>query len=118
MYSGAGKHFKVDGKNVFSTEIHPRSGIQSLYDHEGKQILRYNNTTRAGLKRGFVVTSTQNHRIKHLLNIIKILFSFKIFQDHRIKKFDNNIDLRKVDFLSPEKISERSCFVNKDILQS
>ena len=46
MYSGAGKHFKVDDKNVFSTEIHPRSGIQSLYDHEGKQILRYNNTTR------------------------------------------------------------------------
>ena len=31
---------KVDGKTVFSTEIHPRSGIQSLYDEEGKQILR------------------------------------------------------------------------------
>ena len=40
------------------------------------------------------------------------------FQDHRIKKFDNNIDLRKLDFLSPEKISECSHFINKDILQS
>ena len=66
----------------------------------------------------FVVTPTQNHQIKHLFNIIQILFVFKIFQDHRIKKFDNNIDLRKVDFLSPEKINERSRFVNKDILQS
>ena len=33
-------------------------------------------------------------------------------------KFSNNIiDLRKLDFLSPEKISERSGFVNKDISQ-
>ena len=55
---------------------------------------------------GFVVTWTQNHRIKHLFNIIEILFVFKIFQDHWIKKFDNNIDLRKVDFLSPEKICD------------
>ena len=30
----------------------------------------------------------------------------------------NNIDLRKLDFLSPEKISKRSRFVNKDISQS
>jgi hypothetical protein len=41
VYSGAGKQFKVDEKNIFSTEIHPRSGIQSLYDQDGKQILRF-----------------------------------------------------------------------------
>ena len=41
VYSGAGKQFRVEGKNIFSTEIHPRSGIQSLYDQDGKQILRF-----------------------------------------------------------------------------
>ena len=46
----------------------------------------------------------------HLFNIIEILNRFKIFQDHRIRKFSNNIDLRKLDFLSAEK-SKRSCFV-------
>ena len=64
-------------------------------------------------QRAFVVTLTQNHRIIHLFNIIEILNKFKIFQDHRIRKFSINIDLRKVDFLSAEKISERSRFVNK-----
>ena len=67
--------------------------------------------------RAFVVTSTQNHWIIHLFNIIEILNKYKIFQDHRIRKFSNNIDSRKQDFLSPEK-SERSRFVNKDIMQS
>ena len=28
-------------------------------------------------------------------------------------KIGNNVDMRKLDFLSVEKISERSCFVNK-----
>ena len=37
------------------------------------------------LNRAFVVTSTQNHRIKHLFNIIEILFLFKIF--HIIKSY-------------------------------
>ena len=46
----------------------------------------------------FVVTSTQNHWIIHLFNIIEILNKFKIFQDHQIRKFSNNIDLRKLDF--------------------
>ena len=41
----------------------------------------------------FVVISTQNHRIINLFNIIKILNKYKIFQDHRIRKFSNNIDL-------------------------
>ena len=50
--------------------------------------------------------------------IIKILNKFKIFKYHRMGKFSNNIDLKKLDFLSEEKISERSRFVNKDILQS
>ena len=36
------------------------------------------------------------------------------YLNYRIQKFSNNIDLRKVDFLSAEKISERSRFVNKD----
>ena len=45
----------------------------------------------------FVATSTQNHRIVHLFNIIEILNKFKIFQDDRIRRFSNNIDLRKVD---------------------
>ena len=68
--------------------------------------------------RAFVVTSTQNHQIKHLLNIIKILNKFKIFKYHPIGKFSNHIDLRKLDFLSAEKISECSRFVKKDISQS
>ena len=38
-----------------------------------------------------------------------------MFQDHRIRKFRNNIVLTKVDFLSAEKLSERSRFVNKDL---
>ena len=53
--------------------------------------------------RAFVVTSTQNHRKIHLFNIIKISNKFKICQDHRIRKYSNNIDLRIVDFLSAEK---------------
>ena len=40
---------------------------------------------------------------------------YEIFEYHQIQKFSNNIDLRKVDFLSAEKISERSRFVNKKI---
>ena len=31
-------------------------------------------------------------------------------------KFRNNIDFRKLDFSSEEKISERSRFVNKDVM--
>ena len=53
--------------------------------------------------RAFVVTSTQNYWIIYLFDIIEILNKFKIFQDHRMIKFSNNIDLRKVDFLSAEK---------------
>ena len=65
----------------------------------------------------FVVTSTQNHWIIHLFNIIEILNKYKIFQDHQIRKFSNNIDLRKLDFFIAEKISEHSRFVDKDVSQ-
>ena len=34
------------------------------------------------------------------------------FEDYRIGKFSNNINFRKLDFLSEEKISEPACFVN------
>ena len=50
--------------------------------------------------------------------MIEILNKFKICLNDRIGNFSNNIDLRKQDILSQEKISERSCFVNKDISQS
>ena len=56
-------------------------------------------------KGAFVVTFTQNHQIIHLFNSIEILNKCKIFQDHRIRKFSNNKDLRKLDFLSPEKFN-------------
>ena len=54
------------------------------------------------------------------LNIIKLFFLIFFFQfeDHLIRKFSNDIDFRKLDFLSEEKISERSGFVNKDVMQS
>ena len=48
----------------------------------------------------------------HLFKIIEIFNKFKIFKYHRIGKFSNIINLRKHDFLSEEKISERSCLVN------
>ena len=38
---------------------------------------------------------------------MKILNKFKIFKYHQIRKFCNIIDLRKLDFLSAEKISEQ-----------
>ena len=55
------------------------------------------------LPRDFVVTWNENHLIIHLFKIIEILNKFKIFKYHRIVKFSNIIDLRKLDFLSEEK---------------
>ena len=52
------------------------------------------------IKRDLVVTSIENQQIIHLFNIIKILNNFKIFKNHRIGKFINNMDFRKLDFLS------------------
>ena len=55
------------------------------------------------------------------LNIIEILLLLLFFQfPVSIKsnaKFGSSIDSRKLDFLSAEKISERSRFVNKYIMQ-
>ncbi len=39
-FSGVGKHFSINRKRIFSSEIHPMSGIQSLYDAMGKKLLR------------------------------------------------------------------------------
>ena len=41
----------------------------------------------------------------------------KIFEYHWIQKFSNYADLGKQDFLSQEKLSYRSRFVNKDVSQ-
>ena len=49
-----------------------------------------------------VVTLIENHRKIHLFKVVEI------FEDHQIVKFSNIIDLRKLDFLSEEKISECS----------
>ena len=40
-------------------------------------------------------------------------FSNVLSEYHRIQKFTINTDLRKQDFLSEEKIIDRSCFVNQ-----
>ena len=58
-----------------------------------------------------VVTSIENHQIIHLFNIVEIFNKLKIFEYHQIGNFINNIELRKLDILSEEKISECSCFV-------
>ena len=39
-FSGVGKHFSVNRKRIVSSEIHPMSGIQSIYDSMGKKLLR------------------------------------------------------------------------------
>ncbi len=38
--TGIGKHFSVGDNRVISAEMHPRSGIQSLYDDGGKELVR------------------------------------------------------------------------------
>ena len=54
-----------------------------------------------------------------MFNIIKIFKNFKIYDYHRIWNFTSNIDLRKQNFLSKEKISDHSRFLmnvkNEDI---
>ena len=44
-----------------------------------------------------------------LFNIIEILKKHETFKYHRIGKFSNNIDLKKVDFLSAEKLLNQLC---------
>ena len=42
-FSGIGKHFSVNKERIATSEIHPMSGIQSLYDSKGKKLIRYGN---------------------------------------------------------------------------
>ena len=63
-----------------------------------------------------MVTPTKKHWVILLFNIIEIFHKLKIFEYHWIQKFTNNADLKKQDFLSEEKVSDRSCFVNKDLV--
>ena len=49
--------------------------------------------------------------------IFNINFLFPVFITSNAK-FVSNIDLRKVDFLSQEKISDRSCVLTNVIIQS
>lgn len=39
-FSGLGKHFSSNGSLTFSSEMHPRSGIQALYDPKGELIVK------------------------------------------------------------------------------
>ena len=48
---------------------------------------------------------------------ISLKNNFFQFKKNWIWKFSNNVDLRKQDFLSAEKISERCQFVNKELIQ-
>ena len=50
-----------------------------------------------------------------ILLLVEIFNKFKKFKYHWIQKFTSNTDLRKQYFLSEEKISDRSCFVDKDL---
>ena len=43
-FSGIGKHFSVNKERIATSEIHPMSGIQSLYDSKGKKLIRYGIT--------------------------------------------------------------------------
>ena len=40
-FSGIGKHFSVNKERIATSEIHPMSGIQSLYDSKGEKLIRY-----------------------------------------------------------------------------
>ena len=44
-FSGLGKNFYVNGTQIFTSEMHPRSGIQALYDSKGNvHIIRLKKT--------------------------------------------------------------------------
>ena len=72
----------------------------------------------------FVVTSTQNHRIIHLFNIIEILNKFKIIEKHWIWNFSSNIDMRTAWHICLQSRSihlfflhlKRSCFLKSMLL--
>ena len=74
--------------------------------------------------RPYLVEHDQNEYSFGHLDSVKLTFLSKYSNKyltskyHWIGKFRNNINLKKLNFLSAEKISERNCFVNKDISQS
>ena len=49
---------------------------------------------------------SSNNTYLNIINLLFLIFFFQ-FENHRFGKFSNNIDFRKLDFLSEEKISER-----------
>ena len=46
---------------------------------------------------------SSNNTYLNIINLLFLIFFFQ-FEDHRISKFSNNIDFKKLDFLSEEKI--------------
>ena len=59
-FSGIGKHFSVNKERIATSEIHPMSGIQSLYDSKGKKLIRYGNKMKHRISFSFVVQEYLN----------------------------------------------------------
>ena len=55
---------------------------------------------------------TSNNTYLNIIKLLNVFFYFFQFEDHWVIKFSNNVDFRKLDFLSEEKISEPSRFVD------
>ena len=53
-FSGIGKHFSVNKERIATSEIHPMSGIQSLYDSKGKKLIRYGNKIKHKISFSYV----------------------------------------------------------------
>ena len=53
-FSGIGKHFSVNKERIATSEIHPMSGIQSLYDSKGKKLIRYGIERQHGISFSYV----------------------------------------------------------------
>ena len=58
-FSGIGKHFSVNNQRIATSEIHPMSGIQTLYDSKGKKLIRYG--IKRQLKYHFVIFVVQEY---------------------------------------------------------
>ena len=59
-FSGIGKHFSVNKQRIATSEIHPMSGIQSLYDSKGKKLIRYGIKRQLEISFFFVVQKYLN----------------------------------------------------------
>ena len=60
-FSGIGKHFSVNKQRIATSEIHPMSGIQSLYDSKGKKLIRYGNKIKHQKSFSFCCTGIFKH---------------------------------------------------------